>query len=324
MLCVCRCVRNFKCGTLKASRNMFPYRSNNDHNCVDVCKPMIKHSVCQTHRPSVGENNNKCVPTLLKWILHNPPPLLLLLHCPSASYKSRLSSADAPLKFRNAPVGFEAQWVMGTPGRDEGGPSKEKKKAPSPTKGNMLTANKVDRLVLVVSYPRCGLYVFETGMHYKPTDGMGTLIIFTVGTEHMLTCLVATSDGKGIAAKERERFCVKTEGYKNRTWPGSGPRLPLSSQLSRITFFKPACSKSPICLLCPSWVTALHLFVYQPEQRLVWICCVWLHPPSAMVSTMQQRRAKISESAHSDHRASAQSVIVYTCTFHTKKSCEVS
>ncbi|KAI4826212.1 hypothetical protein KUCAC02_021853, partial [Chaenocephalus aceratus] len=39
------------------------------------------------------------------------PPTLNLppFHCPSASYKSRLSSADMPLKFRNARMGFEAR-----------------------------------------------------------------------------------------------------------------------------------------------------------------------------------------------------------------------
>lgn len=48
---------------------------------------------------------------------------------------------------------------MGTPGRGEGGTGREKGGCSGiliPMKGNMLTANKADGLVLVVSYLRCG------------------------------------------------------------------------------------------------------------------------------------------------------------------------
>ncbi|KAI9523613.1 hypothetical protein NQZ68_026555 [Dissostichus eleginoides] len=52
------------------------------------------------------------------------PPTLNLppFHCPSASYKSRLSSADMPLKFRNARMGFEAR-LEPAPGRNPKFPS---------------------------------------------------------------------------------------------------------------------------------------------------------------------------------------------------------
>lgn len=91
-------------------------------------------------------------------MLHSTPPL----HCPSASHKSWLSSADVPLKFRNARVGFEARWVMGTPGRGKGREGAQKREGQGDRsgfrismKGNMLTANKADGLVRVVNYLRC-------------------------------------------------------------------------------------------------------------------------------------------------------------------------
>lgn len=67
---------------------------------------------------SVGENNNKFFSSLKQ--TRSPSYPHSPLHCPSASHKSRLSSAGVPLMFRNVQVGFQALWVMGTPGRGWG------------------------------------------------------------------------------------------------------------------------------------------------------------------------------------------------------------
>lgn len=81
-------------------------------------------------------------------------------------------------------------------------------------------------------------------------------------------------DGREFADGRERAVFEKAEGYKNRTWLGSRPGPTLSLLHSMLAFFKPACSKSPNgpSLSWQSHYIALHLFVCQWEQRIVWVC----------------------------------------------------
>lgn len=122
VLCVCQCVRAVEANFKDANRHLYlvtqvAKKLELKYVCVRLCKPASERSSCQRHRGgeraghmcapvSVGENNNKLFLLFEAAPITFPPLLRSPLHCPSASHKSKLSSADVPLKFRNAQVGI--------------------------------------------------------------------------------------------------------------------------------------------------------------------------------------------------------------------------
>lgn len=118
-------------------------------------------------------------------------------------------------------------------------------------------------------------------MEYKPADGMHapahTYCFWQMGTRACDTVqrqLQMGRNGREFADGRERAVFEKAEGYKNRTWLGSRPGPTLSLLHSMLAFLKPSCSKSPngLSLSWQSNYIALHLFVCQWEQRIVWVC----------------------------------------------------
>lgn len=89
-------------------------------------------------------------------------------------------------------------------------------------------------------------------MEYKPADGTHarTPIVFTRWEHGNVIQFSGNFRRKEMAensGKAGSNVFEKAEGYKNRTRLGSRPGLTLSLLHSKLTFFKPALSKSPIC-----------------------------------------------------------------------------